>query len=539
MRFLRKGKVKEVYEVSEDELEFVFTDQISVFDKVIPTLIPYKGETLCRTSAYWFKVVQALGVRTHFLKVIDGNRMWVRRVQVIPEYDRITPSTRNFLIPLEVIARYYVAGSFHDRIQAGKIRPESVGFPRGHAPMYGEPLPRPFVEVTTKLEKVDRELTEDEALKISKLSRVEFDDLVRTVLKIDERLNTEVRKRGLIHVDGKKEFAMDDERRLMLVDTFGTADEDRFWDLEAYETGQQMELSVYVDGKFYPQSEAKVSVFDHGLLYGDGVFEGIRAYNGRVFKLDRHLERLYHSAKAIDLKIPHTKEEMGNIILETCRRNDIREGYIRPVITRGKGDLGLDPRKCKSGPSVVVIAQPGISLYGKVYERGLKVVTSSYRRVPPQSLSPSIKSLNYLNNIMARVEANQYGADEALMLDIHGYVSEATAENFFIVRNSTIVTPWTSTNLPGVTRETVLEIVPQLGLKAEERLFTLYDVWSSDEAFISGTAAEIGPVVELDGRIIGDGKPGPTTKKIMKAFRDLVMTTGTPIETAHVLSQKI
>src|SRR5438093_1167534 len=190
-----------------------------------------------------------------------------------------------------------------------------------------------------------------------------------------------------------------------------------------------MELSVYVDGKFYPQSEAKVSVFDHGLLYGDGVFEGIRAYNGRVFKLDRHLDRLYHSAKAIDLKIPHTKEEMANIILETCRRNDIREGYIRPVITRGKGDLGLDPRRCKSGP--------------------------------------------------------------------------------------------------------------QLGLKAEERLFTLYDVWSADEAFISGTAAEIGPVVELDGRTIGDGKPGPTTKKIMKAFRDLVMTTGTPIEIAHVLSQKI
>src|SRR5438034_339869 len=271
--------------------------------------------------------------------------------------------------------------------------------------------------------------------------------------------------------------------------------------------GPQMELSVYVDGKFYPQSEAKVSVFDHGLLYGDGVFEGIRAYNGRVFKLDRHLDRLYHSAKAIDLKIPHTKEEMANIIPETGRRNDIREGYIRPVITRGKGDLGLDPRKCKSGRSVVVIAQPGISLYGKVYERGLKMVTSSYRRVPPQSLSPSIKSLNYLNNIMARVEANQYGADEALMLDIHGYVSEATAENFFIIRNSTIVTPWTSTNLPGVTRETVLEIVPQLGLKAEERLFTLYDVWSADEAFISGTAAEIGPVVELDGRTIGGGKP--------------------------------
>ncbi len=290
-----------------------------------------------------------------------------------------------------------------------------------------------------------------------------------------------------------------------------------------------MELSVYVDGKFYPQSEAKLSVFDHGLLYGDGVFEGIRAYNGRIFKLDRHMDRFFHSAKAIDLKIPHTKEEMAGLIVEACRKNDIHDGYIRPVVTRGPGDLGLDPRKCKKGASVVIIAQPQINLYGKVYEKGMKVVTSSYRRVPPQSLSPSIKSLNYLNNIMARVEANQYGADEALMLDIHGYVSEATADNFFIVRNHTVTTPWSSTNLPGVTRETILELAPSLGLKAEERLFTLYDVWASDEAFISGTAAEIGPVVDVDGRQIGDGKPGPQTKAIMKAYRDLVNSTGTPI----------
>jgi len=251
MRFLRKGKVKEIYEVSEEELEFVFTDQISVFDKVIPTLIPHKGETLCRTSAHWFQVVQDLGFRTHFLKVTGGNRMRVRRVQVIPEYDRITPSTRNFLIPLEVIARYYVAGSFHDRMQAGKIRPETVGFPRGHVPQYGEPLPKPFVEVTTKLEKVDRELTEEEALKISKLSRAEFDALVQTVLKIDDGLNKEVQKRGLIHVDGKKEFAMDDARHLMLVDTFGTADEDRFWDVDAYKKGQQVELSKEFVRQYY------------------------------------------------------------------------------------------------------------------------------------------------------------------------------------------------------------------------------------------------------------------------------------------------
>src|SRR3989442_6461052 len=251
MRFLRKGKVKEVYEVSEDELEFVFTDQISVFDKVIPTLIRHKGETLCRTSAYWLKVVQALGVRTHVLQVIDGNRMRVRRVHVIPEYDRITPSTRNFLIPLEVIARYYVAGSFHDRIKAGTIRPEDVGFPKGRVPRYGEPFPEPFVEVTTKLEKVDRELTTKEALEISKLSPREYDKLVGAVLKIDARLNAYVKRRGLIHVDGKKEFAMDGERRLMLVDTFGTADEDRFWDAAAYEKWGTVELSKEYLRQYY------------------------------------------------------------------------------------------------------------------------------------------------------------------------------------------------------------------------------------------------------------------------------------------------
>ena len=251
MRFLRKGKVKEVYEVSKTELEFVFTDQISVFDKVIPTLVPHKGETLCRTSAHWFKLVEGLGVRTHFLRVLDGNRMRVRRVQVIPDYDTITPKTKNFLIPLEVIARYYVAGSLHDRIKAGKMRPADAGFPTGHAPRYGEPLPKPFVEVTTKLEKVDRELTTAEALAISKLSPGEYDDLVKAVLKIDDRLNTEVRKRGLIHVDGKKEFAMDQERRLMLVDTFGTADEDRFWDLEAYQKGEQIELSKEFVRQYY------------------------------------------------------------------------------------------------------------------------------------------------------------------------------------------------------------------------------------------------------------------------------------------------
>ena len=292
----------------------------------------------------------------------------------------------------------------------------------------------------------------------------------------------------------------------------------------------RMENVAYLDGRFLPESEAKVTIFDHGLLYGDGVFEGIRAYNKRVFKLERHVERMYQSAKAIDLKIPHTPEEFRDLILETCRRNNVVDGYIRPIVTRGPGDLGLDPRKCKRGATVAIIAQPGIMLYPKdKYEKGLKLVTSSYRRVPPQSLSPSIKSLNYLNQILARIEANQYGADEALLLDIQGYVSEASADNFFIVQNHSIMTPYTSTNLPGITRETVMELAEKMGIKVIERPFTLFDVWASSEAFITGTAAEIGPVVEVDGRTIGDGKPGKVTKQLMKAFRELVTTTGTPI----------
>lgn len=243
MRFLRKGKVKEVYEVSEDELEFRFTDQVSVFDKVIPSLVPHKGETLCRTSTHWFEVAHDLGIRTHFLRTVEGNRMRVRRVEVIADYAKLTSRTTSFLIPLEVIARYFVAGSLHDRLRTGRIRPEDLGFPRGHVPAYGEPLPEPFLEATTKLEKVDRELTLEEALRISSLSEDEWGDIVETVRRIDDRLNGDVRARGLIHVDGKKEFAFDENRELMVIDTFGTADEDRFWDLEAYEAGKQVELS--------------------------------------------------------------------------------------------------------------------------------------------------------------------------------------------------------------------------------------------------------------------------------------------------------
>ncbi len=243
MKLLRTGKVKEVYEVSQDELEFLFTDNISVFDKIIPSQIPLKGETLCRTSAYWFEVASSMGIGNHFREVLDGNRMRVKRVQVIHDYSKITPRTRNFLIPMEWVARYYVAGSLYDRLRSGEEKPEDIGFPTGHKVEYGEALPEPYLEVTTKLEKVDRLLSTEEALDISGLTMEEFEETWEKVRKLDDRMQQEVRKRGLIHVDGKKEFAMDEDRSIMAVDTFGTADEDRFWDGDQYEMGRFVELS--------------------------------------------------------------------------------------------------------------------------------------------------------------------------------------------------------------------------------------------------------------------------------------------------------
>lgn len=290
-----------------------------------------------------------------------------------------------------------------------------------------------------------------------------------------------------------------------------------------------MELLAYVNGEFLPESDAKVSIFDHGLLYGDGIFEGIRAYNGRIFRLDRHLQRFYNSAKAILLTIPHDLDELRGFILELCRRNSIEDGYIRPIVTRGKGDLGLDPRKCKAGPTLLIIARPFAPLYGDRYQQGLRLVTAALRRVPPESVSPNIKSLNYLNNILGRIEANLAGVDEALLLDVNGYVSEATADNFFILKDGDVVAPPGATNLQGITRETVIEICREMGKDVREEFFTLYDVYGADEAFITGTAAEVGPVVEVDGRRIGDGRPGKVTREIMMRYRDLVRSTGTPI----------
>lgn len=243
MKLVRTGKVKQVFEVDEDTLEFLFTDNISVFDKIIPSQVPFKGETLCRSAAFWFQICRKAGIKTHFTELVPPNRMRVKRVNVITDYSKIDNSTTNYLIPLEVISRRYVAGSLYDRIKNQEINVRDLGFPQDHEVKYGEKLPRPFYETTTKLEKVDRLLTREEALNISGLTEVELDNIFQVVERIDDIIEEEVEERMLVHVDGKKEFAFDEHRRLMLIDTFGTADEDRWWDIDAYDAGKFVELS--------------------------------------------------------------------------------------------------------------------------------------------------------------------------------------------------------------------------------------------------------------------------------------------------------
>lgn len=289
-----------------------------------------------------------------------------------------------------------------------------------------------------------------------------------------------------------------------------------------------MELLVYLDGKFVPESEAKISVFDHGFLYGDGVFEGIRAYDGKVFRLREHIDRLYDSAKAINLEIPLSKEEFEKIILETLRRNKLRDAYIRPIVSRGVGDLGLDPRKCKK-PTIIVITKPWGKLYGDLYSKGLKAVTVAVRRNSFDALPPNIKSLNYLNNVLAKIEANVKGGDEAIFLDRNGYVAEGSGDNIFVVKRGKITTPPTINNLRGITREVVIEIINRLGIPFCEANLGLYDLYTADEVFVTGTAAEVAPIVDIDGRIIGDGKPGKITKRIMEEFEKVTRTEGIPI----------
>jgi len=279
---------------------------------------------------------------------------------------------------------------------------------------------------------------------------------------------------------------------------------------------------VYVDGQYYPKSEAKISVFDHGFLYGDGVFEGIRAYNGIVFKLKEHVSRLCQSAHVMTLQIPLTKEQMVNAVVETLRKNKLKDAYIRLVVSRGAGDLGLDPRKCPK-PTVVIIVG-AIVLHGdEAKEKGITTLISWVRRHPIDSTSHEIKSLNYLNSILAKIEANKSGMDEAICLDKNGFVSEGVGENIFIVKNGRILTPpICSGALPGITAQVVAKIANKLGFEVVESNVTPYQLFNSDEAFFTGTAAEIVPIREVNHIQIGSGNPGPVTKQLIDEFQKVV-----------------
>ena len=288
-------------------------------------------------------------------------------------------------------------------------------------------------------------------------------------------------------------------------------------------------MKIFIDGKFCSEQDAKVSVFDHGLLYGDGIFEGIRIYNGRVFKLKEHIDRLFYSAKAILLEIPMSHAELMQATVDTCRANDLRVGYIRLIVTRGVGTLGLNPRSCKN-PSVIIIANT-IQVYpAELYAHGMSIVTVPTVRNLHSALNPAIKSLNYLNNILAKIEANNAGVEEAVMLNSEGFVAECTADNLFILKNGALLTPPLSAGaLYGITRGTVMELAEKAGLKVSEPNLTRYDLFNADECFLTGTGAEIMPVVKIDGRVIGTGQPGPLTRKLVDSYHALTNSTGEPI----------
>ena len=288
-------------------------------------------------------------------------------------------------------------------------------------------------------------------------------------------------------------------------------------------------MKIFINGKYFTEKTATVSVFDHGLLYGDGIFEGIRAYNGRVFKLKEHIERLYHSAKALLLEIPMTPEAMMKAVVETCRKNRLRDCYIRLLVTRGPGSLGLNPKRC-TNPQVIIIADK-IQLYPPVmYTRGLDIVTVPTTRNLTNAVNPAIKSLNYLNNILAKIEANNAGCEEAIMLNAEGFVAECTGDNIFIIKGDELLTPPLSAGaLYGITRGVVMELGRAAGLRVREADLTRYDLFIADECFLTGTGAELIPAVKIDGRGIGDGKPGKVTKQLVRAYRDLTQTTGEPI----------
>ena len=285
-------------------------------------------------------------------------------------------------------------------------------------------------------------------------------------------------------------------------------------------------MDIYIDGEYFDKKNAKISVFDHGLLYGDGIFEGIRFYEGRVFKLKEHIQRLFISAKAILLEIEMTQDEMEEAVCETIRKNGLTDGYVRLLVTRGVGTLGLSPFACDK--STVIIIADSISLYpDEKYKEGLKLITCSTRRTAPAALSPSVKSVNYLNNVMAKVEAIFADAEEGLMLNEQGFVAECTGDNIFVVRDGKIKTPPSSAGaLPGITREVIFQIAENLEVGIEESQMTRYDIYAADECFLTGTAAEVIAAVSLDRRLIGNGKPGPITEKFIESFRKIVGKEG-------------
>lgn len=295
--------------------------------------------------------------------------------------------------------------------------------------------------------------------------------------------------------------------------------------------GEQL---IYMNGEFVRKEDAKVSVYDHGFLYGDGVFEGIRSYNGNVFRLEEHLERLYDSAKSVMLEIPHTFEEMTKLVVETLRRNELKDAYIRLIVSRGVGNLGIDPLTCAK-PSVIVIAE-ALSLFPKaLYDNGIEIVSVATRRNRSDVLSPKVKSLNYMNNILVKIEANLAGVSEALMLNDQGYVAEGSADNIFIVRKNKLLTPPGYVGaLEGITRNAIMEVAAQKGYEVQEGVFTRHDVYVADEVFLTGTAAEVIAVIKVDGRIIGDGKPGPVTNDLLVSFRELVQQDGVKVYTEHL-----
>ncbi|MFH0815704.1 MAG: branched-chain-amino-acid transaminase [Methanobacteriota archaeon] len=286
------------------------------------------------------------------------------------------------------------------------------------------------------------------------------------------------------------------------------------------------EMSIYIDGKYYPKAQAKISVYDHGLLYGDGIFEGIRIYDGNIYRLNSHLERLYESAKTIMLTIPMSIDELRDACVATVKKNGLRDAYIRLMVTRGVGDLGLDPRKCPRATVIIIVDR--IKMFpAEYYTKGLEVATVPTTRNMSDALNPKIKSLNYLNNVMAKIEANNMGVPEGLLLSAQGYVTEGTGDNIFIIRDKILQTPPTYDGaLAGITRSSIVYMAKDLGYTCEKKTLTRHDLYNAEECFLTGTAAELIPVVKIDGRVIGTGKPGPIFKKLLAEFRKLTKVDG-------------